>query len=142
MISSICPCRNGPRVRAAAFSSACATVRKPGIGTVRPLRAHSQPSAPCARVRPSAVSTSRTASTRFTQCSDGTPPSSNQLSQAGGVDLMSPASARGLLPRAPARRPMAKGLRMTLIRPCSSLRSSIPGASSSTLQACWTAAQC
>ena len=62
---------SGPSVSAAAFCSAWATVRMPGMGTVRGLRASSQPSAPWARVRPPLVSTSRTASSRASQRGPG-----------------------------------------------------------------------
>ena len=46
LISVISAGVSGPRVSAAAFCSAWAAVRMPGIGTVRGLRASGQPGAP------------------------------------------------------------------------------------------------
>ncbi len=59
-ISSYCSRVSGPNSRERLFSSTWAVVRNPGMGTVFSLRAHSQPIAPCARVRPSCVKISRT----------------------------------------------------------------------------------
>src|SRR5208337_4416321 len=61
-ISDICAAPSAPRLNAAEFSSTCLTVRKPGMGMVRLLRAHNQPIAPCATVLPPLVRISRIAS--------------------------------------------------------------------------------
>ena len=54
-----------PNAIALQFSSACATVRMPGMGIIFSLCPHSQAKAPCAKVRPSLVKISRTAPDPF-----------------------------------------------------------------------------
>lgn len=90
---------SGPFARAPAFSSAWATERKPGMGTVCGLRAQIQARAPCASVRPPLVRISRSSSTRPSHSGSAPAPAVKPGSQAGGEKYYAwPVSKRLILP--------------------------------------------
>src|SRR5215472_11927283 len=139
-ISAISSSASGARLSAAAFCSACATVRMPGIGTVRGLRASSQHSAPWARVRPPPDSTARIASSRASHSGAGRP--SRKYSTQTWLARTSSSGSRDAAVYFPVSRPMASGLLTTLARSFASQVASIRGPSANTFIGCWTAAQC